>query len=92
MQGAMKTFAIDERSVSGYIVSLHHLTRLTAVSQTSRTRARAPSASNPDAEAVLCSKPPRTQPFANGRGQECAPETPQSDSGEATLESLLADK
>lgn len=61
MQLAMKTFAVDEKSVSGYIVRYFNLMlsylmlTFILVPQTSRTRIRATNAPHSDAQTLLCS-------------------------------------
>lgn len=81
MQMAMKTFAIDEKSVSGYIVRL--LVILLAncpVSQAAGPRVGAASSPNTDAQAVFSPKSARTQPFSDGRGESRPAKAPQLDS------------
>ena len=60
MQAALKTFAIDEKSVSGYIVSrpvvLPHILTCLVVSQALGARAGTSSLANTDAEAVFRSE------------------------------------
>ena len=89
MQLAMKTFAVDEKSVSGYIVNTFFLILtldvslifILPVSQTSRPRTRASGLAYSDAEAILCPRAPGAEPFADVCGQERPTEAHQSDSG-----------
>lgn len=82
MQQAMKTFAIDEKSVSGYIVSFRFFcTQLTTVPQTPRPRARAPGPPHADAQALHGSWSSHAQPLADGRRQGCPAKAAQSHPG-----------
>lgn len=87
MQLAMKTFAVDEKSVSAYIVSflpdLVANVELTgpSVPQVAWPRSRSTVIEDPDAETVLSPRTPRTQPLADVRCEEHPPETDQPHPG-----------
>lgn len=95
MQLAMKTFAVDEKSVSGYIVSsafssVSPSIKLLSVSQTPRSRTRATSTPHSDAKALLRPRPSGAQSFTDVRCEECASKAAQPHSGVSVIVSRMS--